>query len=137
MSYLLLTHIREHRLGEILEAPCDLHLGAQVVQPDLIFIAVERRHIIQPDEITGAPDLVIEILSESTAGRDRTYKRTLYARHGVSEYWLVDPDAQTVEVLMLTESGFIEAGKLGVGQRVRSPLMPGFGPLVDELFAEM
>jgi Uma2 family endonuclease len=67
------------------------------VQPDILFIAKERLPIVKEDGIQGPPDLVIEILSPSTARRDRTVKRNLYQRQGVAEYWIVDLDARQVE----------------------------------------
>ncbi len=71
------------------------------VRPDLLFVSKERLHIITEDNVRGAPDLVVEIRSPSTARQDWTVKRELYARHGVKEYWLVDPEAATVAVLLL------------------------------------
>ena len=68
------------------------------VQPDLLFISNERRAIIGEKQVTGAPDLVVEILSPSTAHRDRGVKLDLYARHGVRQYWIVDPDEDSVDV---------------------------------------
>jgi len=55
--------------------------------------------------VQGAPDLVVEILSPSTAGRDRVAKRTLYGKYGVREYWIVDPVGSTIEVLTLGANG--------------------------------
>lgn len=71
--------------------------GNRGVQPDIVFVTAARRHIITEDGIRGAPDLVIEILSPSTARRDRTVKCHLYERHGIPEYWVADPDAKQVE----------------------------------------
>jgi len=68
------------------------------VQPDILFVSQGRLHIVTEDRIQGAPDLVIEILSPSTARRDRTVKRHVYQRQGVAEYWIVDLDAKQVEV---------------------------------------
>ncbi len=77
------------------------------VQPDLFFIRSEREHIIHDDTIQGGPDLVIEILSPSTARRDRTIKLDFYRRLGVAEYWVVDADAEVVEVWRLDEGATI------------------------------
>ena len=68
------------------------------VQPDILFVSRERRGIVGEKQVTGAPDLVVEILSPSTAHRDRGVKLDLYARQGVREYWIVDPDEDVVDV---------------------------------------
>ena len=68
------------------------------VQPDILFISKERRRIVGEEQVTGAPDLVAEILSPSTARRDRGVKLDLYARRGVREYWIVDPVEDVVDV---------------------------------------
>src|SRR6266508_297048 len=75
LMFLLMRHIREHGSGEIFHAPCDLVLSeTDVVQPDLLFISDERREIAGEKYVSAAPDLVIEILSESTVERDRGIK---------------------------------------------------------------
>ena len=100
---LFLVHI-EHSLGRVYHAPFDVVLSdMDVVQPDLIFVSNERADIITPANIQGAPDLVVEILSPSTAARDKTFKRSLYARHGITEYWMVDLTEKTITVLRLGE----------------------------------
>ena len=81
---------------------------------------------------SGAPDLVVEILSPATAGRDRTLKRALYARHGVKEYWLVDPEARTVTVLGLGAGDFDVVDIYGEGQTMASPTLSGFSAGLDE-----
>lgn len=126
--------VRSHELGTVYLAPLDVVLGEDVVQPDLLFISPQRAGIIQPQEIRGAPDLIVEILSPSTAERDRTYKRTLYARHGVREYWLVDPDTKTIEVLSLGKAGYRTARRYEGAQPVASPLLAGLSIEPDQVF---
>ena len=86
--------------GQVWHAPLGVHFPAtgEGVQPDIIFVSDERRRIVAPDELKGAPDLVVEILSPSTDGRDRGVKRTLYERQGVAEYWIVDAELAAVDV---------------------------------------
>ena len=117
------AYVAARGLGRVAYAPLDVILGDDVVQPDILFISRERASIIQEEEIRGAPDLIIEILSSSTAQRDRTYKRTLYGRHGVREYWLVDPDAQTIEVLTHGAKGYRQVGRYEKSETLNSPLL--------------
>ena len=83
----------ENNLGRVYSEFDVVLSDTDTVRPDLIFISEERLHIITVDNVQGAPDLVVEIRSPSTARQDWTVKRELYARHGVKEYWLVDPEA--------------------------------------------
>ena len=106
----------ERNLGEVYISPTDVVLSdTDVVQPDLLFVSYERAHIVTRENIQGAPDLIVEVLSPSTAERDRTLKLDLYARHGVKEYWLVDPNAKTVMLLLLGEHRFEDCGHLRGG----------------------
>jgi Uma2 family endonuclease len=86
--------------GEVYEAPFGVEFPAtgEGAQPDLLFVSKERLEIIGEDWIRGAPDLMVEILSPTTADRDRGVKLKLYRRHGVAEYWIVDPESERVEV---------------------------------------
>ena len=102
--------------------------------PDIFFISKERLEVITKENIRGAPDLVIEILSPATAERDRTYKRTLYARHDVREYWLVDPDERSVEVMILGEAGFETVGIYRKEESLISPLLKGLCLKLREVF---
>lgn len=126
--------VTNRNLGRVACAPLDVILGDDVVQPDILFISREKADIIQEVEVQGAPDLIIEILSASTAQRDRTYKRTLYARHGVREYWLVDPDAQSVEILTLGVKGYRQVGRYEQGHTLKSSLLSGLATSLDEVF---
>lgn len=93
------THVRLHHLGRVLLTPIDLILGPEnVYQPDLLFVHQERAHLITPRGVEGPPDLVVEILSPGTEARDRTEKYQAYFLFGISEYWILDPEQQTLEV---------------------------------------
>ena len=86
--------------GVVVPAPFGVEFPAtgEGVQPDLVFVSVERRGIITDAGLTGAPDLAVEILSPSTASRDRGLKLRLYERQGVREYWIVNPDENAFDV---------------------------------------
>lgn len=127
LGSLLHIFVKEKNLGVVLSAPTDVVLSdIDVVQPDLLFISNERTHIITDENIQGAPDLIIEVLSPSTAERDRMFKLDLYARHGVKEYWLVDTDAKTVMVLLLGKHRFEVIGIYGEDQTLSSPTLTEF-----------
>lgn len=99
LEFLLEQHVASRGLGEVFDAPIDVVLSdGDVVQPDLLFVSRERAAIVGVRNVQGAPDLIVEILSPSTAAVDRTIKLELYARAGVREYWIVDRDARLVEV---------------------------------------
>ena len=135
LEWLLNQFVRPQKLGVIFDVPLDVILSNEdVVQPDILFISNARKDIIHEDAIHGAPDLIIEILSPSTAERDRTYKRTLYARSGVGEYWIVDPETHTVEVLTLTPQGFKQAGRYEQTQTLTCPLLTGLEISLNEVF---
>ena len=128
--------IEERALGELFVAPCDVVLSDHdVVQPDLLFVSRERERLLSGgDAVRGAPDLVVEILSPATAGRDRGYKRALYARHGVAEYWLVDPADETIAVHRLQDGASAVAHAFGRGQTLRSPPLAGFALDLRDVF---
>ena len=135
LGWKLIQFASENRLGRVYHAPFDVVLSdLDVVQPDLIFISNARAHIITDANIQGAPDLVIEILSPSTAARDKTFKRTLYAMHGVQEYWMVDAIAKTATVLLLGERGFEVVNTYREGEILTSPTLRGFTLNLNEIF---
>lgn len=135
LGSLFLSFVSARNLGRAYIAPFDvIFTDNDVAQPDVIYVSNERSHIITEDNIRGAPDLVIEILSPSTAGRDRTLKRTLYERYGVNEYWMVDTDAKNITVLILSENGYELAGIYGEGQTLTSPTLTGFSLNMDDIF---
>jgi Uma2 family endonuclease len=107
LNHVLRLHVEERRLGEVLFAPIDLILGeTTIVQPDLLYLDPGRAGLVSDRGIEGAPTLVVEILSPSTTVIDRATKTQLYARHGVPYYWIVDPEARTVEAYVLVAQGY-------------------------------
>ena len=132
-------HCATHGLGEVFVAPLDVILSRNVVvQPDILFISKARQAELIGERITGAPDLVIEILSPATSARDFNQKRKLYARHGVKEYWIVDPAPRdgTIEVQRLQGAVFSTLALFEKGQTLTSPMFEGLGVDVGQVFAE-
>ena len=135
LGVILWDFVRTSDLGVVLWAPMDVVLSEEnVVQPDILFISNQRRHIIVENNISGAPDLVIEILSPGTADRHRGLKLGVYARYGVQEYWIVDPNESSVEVMELGDQGYSTVGRYVSGD-VASSLLPGLRVALDEVFA--
>jgi Uma2 family endonuclease len=99
---LLHQHVTSKRLGEVLYAPLDCILSdTTIVQPDIVYLASEKRGLISARGIEGPPTLVVEILSPSTAQIDRATKMQLYARYGVPYYWIVEPEPVSIEAQAL------------------------------------
>lgn len=133
----LLMQIEEGGFGWVYHAPFDVVLSdTDVVQPDLMFISKERADTITPANVQGAPNLVVEVLSPSTAQRDWTQKRDLYAKYGVRELWLVAPDARLAWVMALTDGEYAIAGVYKDGQTLISPTLAGLEIDLGYVFAE-
>ena len=121
----LAEYVREHG-GIVLYAPLDIVLtDYDVVQPDLLLFTRERERLVNARQVTRVPpDLAIEILSAGTATNDRGRKMDLLARHGVRELWLVDPEAETIEIYTLQGRALVLADIAKAGAVLRSPLLP-------------
>ncbi|MBI4575782.1 MAG: Uma2 family endonuclease [Planctomycetes bacterium] len=112
---ILMTHVRRYDLGRVYVSPIDVVLTrADVVQPDVVFVAKERLGIVGPSFIEGAPDLVVEVLSRSTRQIDLGLKRSVYEREGVRAYWVADPVDRS-----LTGFALDAEGRYGPGRTVR------------------
>lgn len=100
-------------LGRAYVAPLDVVFDPYTVfEPDVMFIRTERLGIVTERNVSGASDLVMEVVSESTRDTDLGPKLRAYGRHGVGAYWAVDPDANTVQVFRREGGAFIEAGTI-------------------------
>ncbi|ACV61086.1 protein of unknown function DUF820 [Desulfofarcimen acetoxidans DSM 771] len=122
-----------NNLGEV-NGDVDVYLEEEVVAPDVFFVAKERLTIVGEMNIQGAPDLVVEVLSPSTARYDRKKKSRLYFRNGVKEYWLADPDQQLVEVLVAGEKEWKWIGVFDREDILTSNLLPGLEINLGEIF---
>jgi Uma2 family endonuclease len=134
-------HLRAHPgVGEIFQAPLDVVMSHyDVVEPDLLLVAADQPDILTEKNVRGAPALVVEVLSKSTRKRDAQTKRRLFERTGVREYWLVDPELDTVQVFRRgTGDRLARVVELTAedGDTLTSPLLPGFQYLLSELFRE-
>lgn len=137
LSSALDTWVKKHRLGVVLEAPCDVVLSDEdVVQPDVLFVSAARTGIITEDNVKGTPDLVVEILSDATRKKDEVTKRKLYERFGVQEYWIVDPELQSVKVFRLSDHQYVRTAEFSAEAHdtLTTPLLPKFSLSLSDLF---
>lgn len=131
---LIWHYTRRVRTGTVYVAPFDVIFSDEdVVQPDVMFVTRDRDSITTERGIRGAPDLVIEVLSESTRKIDQTLKLKRYDRFGVREYWLVDPDAETVTIHRRTGATL---DRVDTDEPITSPVLPGFSVASREIFDE-
>ena len=139
LSAKLYEHVKERRIGTVAFAPVDIILSdINVVQPDLLYISSARSAIITKKNVQGAPDLLVEILSQSNRRHDEIVKRKLYERFGVLEYWIVDPELETVKVYRLQDGSYGEPLILSLknNDELESPLLPGFRCGLDMVFED-
>ena len=128
---------KQKSLGLVLTAPCDVMLSDEnVVQPDLLFVSAARAAIVTEDNIQGAPDIVVEILSESSRKKDEVTKRKLYERFAVKEYWIVDPELEIVKIFKLAQQKYGRAIELSkeTNDVLTTELLAGFRLSVSAIF---
>jgi Uma2 family endonuclease len=127
LLYYLTDFVKKNDLGHVYPAPFDVVFSQyDVVEPDILYVSKAHASVVTEKNVQGAPDLVVEILSESTAKIDRTTKLKLYSRYGVGEYWVIDPVAFSAEIYRLVSGGYELAAQLDSSQSLTSPLFPGF-----------
>ncbi|HXF05069.1 MAG TPA: Uma2 family endonuclease [Blastocatellia bacterium] len=132
---LLVSFVETHNLGIVRFAPLPVRLWQDKIrEPDILFVSHAHADRIS-EQVFGPPDLVAEVISPGTRRIDRDDKFVEYARAGISEYWLVDPEVETIEVYTLQEGAYTLLVKAGPGEKARSHLLGGFEVVVDEVFA--
>jgi len=137
LFYDLNDFVRKNKLGKVYTAPCDVLFSEKnVVQPDILFIAKENEQIITEENVKGAPNLIIEVLSPSTAYYDLIEKKELYEKFGVKEYWIVDPKKQWVEIHLLENKKYKLHQKAVKAGELHSVIIKGFTLALKEIFKE-
>ena len=128
------VHIEAHSGGEAFVAPADVVFSdINVVEPDLLFVAEDELGILTEKNIQGAPSLVVEVVSDTRM--DRVRKRDLYARFGVPEYWVVDPDADRVEIYRRVGDAYAKPQIFEPGDALTYERLPGLRIDLAKLFA--
>ncbi len=127
LNHLLSEWVHNRDLGWVFCAPCDVVLDeTNVLQPDIVFVSKARIGIVGPTKLSGAPDLVVEVLSPSTARYDRTDKLRTYEKHGVSSYWIVDFEQNALEERVLVAEAYVLRATLTGAAIFRPQVLPGF-----------
>ena len=138
LTVLIGSWLERNPIGQLFHAPFDVEFSNfDVVEPDLLYLSNARAiDVLTPLHVRGVPELVIEIGSPGTRNRDETVKRRLYERVGVSEYWVVDPEIDTVRVYRLESEGFARVVELSAeaDDVIATPLLPGLEVPLSRVF---
>jgi Uma2 family endonuclease len=119
--------VESHKSGEVFVGPFDVVFSEfDVVEPDILYISRAHAGILTNKNVQGAPDLVVEVLSENTSRVDRSVKLKLYGKFGVQEYWIIDPEGPSAEIYRRGEEGLTLVARLSAEDALTSPLFPGF-----------
>lgn len=138
LAAIVWTYLKHRPIGAVFAAPFDVVFSdLSVVEPDLLYISRERAGILTDQQVRGAPDLVVEILSPGTRKTDEITKRKLYERFDVKEYWVVDPELDAVKVYRRDGGVFVRAAELTAeaGDILTTPLLPDLSISLTDLFA--
>jgi Uma2 family endonuclease len=131
-------YVAGHKAGRVFFAPVDVVLDSEnVVQPDIIFVSTANSAIIQRRAIFGAPDLLVEMLSPSSIRRDLQDKKALYARNGVKEYWIGDPDKKTMEILTLRSGRYQRYSAAKEKGKLASKVLPGMDLELADILSDL
>lgn len=137
LQHWIANYLDVHPVGQVWAAPLDCVLSKfDVVEPDLIYVSNERASILTKQNIQGAPDLAVEILSPGTRKTDEVVKRRAYERFGIGEYWVVDPELDSIKIYRLGGGKFERTGELSAenGDVLTTPLLPELRVDLSQLF---
>jgi Uma2 family endonuclease len=135
LEFILLRYLAENRIGILYHAPFDVYLtNTDVFQPDIVVVFNENRRILTDAGAEGPPDFVVEILSPTTRGLDLEKKKRTYARLGVKELWIIDPEPGQLfrHVFEVDRQDPVET--FNTRQTITTPLFPGLAVNLEEVF---
>lgn len=127
----------EKKIGQLFHAPYDVYLDEENagIQPDILFVTHERDFVIRENNgIVGAPDLIVEILSKGTTGKDRGDKKDIYEQFAVREYWIADPQNRSIEVYRMENNRYRLFSFAEEEGKIQSSVLPDFELEVSEVF---
>jgi Uma2 family endonuclease len=137
--FALRMHFENQGGGRAYFSPIDVVLPSEnVLEPDIIVLIGDRLSLIGPKNVQGPPNIAVEVLSDGSRRKDEVTKRRLYERYGVDEYWIADPETETVKIYRRAGDTFERAVEISTdtGGTITSPLLPGFALDVNKVFAE-
>ncbi|MBK9500309.1 MAG: Uma2 family endonuclease [Leptospiraceae bacterium] len=128
-------YFARNKVGKAFVAPLDVYLSeTETYQPDIIVLLTENFSKIKENKIEGDPDLIVEVLSPSTAYYDLKHKKSIYEKHGVREYWVVDPIDKTVEIYQNQNAKFHLIAELTKTDTAKSQLIAGMEVDLQNIF---
>jgi Uma2 family endonuclease len=132
---LLRAHVRAQQLGKVLIAPLDVFLSeANVLQPDVLFLANANLSLLRDDGVHGAPDLVVEVVSPSNGANELKRKRPIYVRSGVKEEWLIVPTLEQIHRYDFAIDSAKPVQIIDSGESFTTPLLPGLTIKAADVF---
>ncbi len=136
LHILLWQHIKDNNLNYLaMLSPLDVKISERtVLQPDMLVISEKNKHIIRENGIFGPPDIVIEVLSKGNIVKDRYIKKEIYQNFGVQEYWMIDSNNETIEILILESNGVYNLHSSGAtDEKVKSQVLEKFEFCFDDV----
>jgi Uma2 family endonuclease len=135
IEFILRKYLEQNPIGVVYHAPFDVVLtDINVFQPDILFVSKAHEAVLTEHGAEGAPDFVVEILSKKTAHLDKGAKREVYARTGVTELWIINPETRRVGVYCLQKDMETPSATYDDASRFESPLFPGLMFETNEFF---
>jgi Uma2 family endonuclease len=135
--FLFSNHLDTNPIGEVLATPGVVFSEIDGVIPDIVFFTNERATLIlSGEQIIAAPDLIVEIVSPGSENqrRDRVVKKQLYARFGVREYWIADPESMTIEIITCNAGAQPQSVVFQADDEIECTVLPGFSFKVSSIF---